>query len=476
MKHPVTPFITNIPFVVNGNNLEATLITPLLDYVDNFANGVMKPGIKTVSAVINGIAPEFSVSQPDNTSLTITKEDARIIYTGDEMKATASSSTSTATITLRANILDITAAITDFATDPNAGDIRNAMVMFVDRDNSNAPISGWIPVTDLVDITVKKIGSVEFNWNVNIGTAAYKFYTVGIIVNNGGYYIRNSAEDNTVVTVYKPVGDFITGGGYIIPTESVGSKASDDGKKANFGFNVKFNKTGKNLQGNMNIIFRRTETDNIVHVYQIKANAMQSLGVNITNPNRKTAEYVSKTNLTDITNPLAPQSLGGNLYLYVKMIDNGEPGINDSISFVLVPGTSNPAVLSNIIWSSNWVGSMTKMMNLSGGNLVVHSGFSLAPSTGRASEPVQLPAPVIDDLKILVLGNPSESYFMLVPESNSDAPIEMKVVDLNGKVLDIRRKIIPGEFIKIGDNYTVGTYFAEFIQGNKRKVVKLVKQ
>jgi hypothetical protein len=49
MKHPVTA-ITAIPFVVNGNDLEAILTTPLLDYA--FGSGVMEPGSKTVCAVL----------------------------------------------------------------------------------------------------------------------------------------------------------------------------------------------------------------------------------------------------------------------------------------------------------------------------------------------------------------------------------------------------------------------------------------
>jgi hypothetical protein len=172
-----------------------------------------------------------------------------------------------------------------------------------------------------------KIGNAFYSGFVIGGLSSStpsKQVTVGIIVDYG-YYIRNSDDDDVVLTAYLPVGDFITGGGHIIPYESVGSKASDDGKKANFGFNVKFGNGGKNLQGSMNIIFRRTE-GGIVHNLQIKANAMQSLGVNATNPNRQTAEYVSKVTLKDLTNPTSTDpDLGGNKMLYVKMIDNGEP-------------------------------------------------------------------------------------------------------------------------------------------------------
>jgi len=50
--------------------------------------------------------------------------------------------------------------------------------------------------------------------------------------------------------------------------------------------------------------------------------------------------------LKDLTNATSSDAdLGGNKYLYVKMTDNGEPGVNDIISFVLVNGTDNPTFL-----------------------------------------------------------------------------------------------------------------------------------
>jgi hypothetical protein len=278
--------------------------------------------------------------------------------------------------------------------DAYPGDIRNARVTFVDREVTGSgagylngyQIIGTANLTPtLVNSLDTKIGSVTASLTMTglSSTTPYQFRTIGIIVDYG-YYIRDSEDDDVVLTGYIPVGDFITGGGFIVPTESVGSKASDDYKKTNFGFNVKFNKQGTNLQGNMNIIFRRTNiSDGLVHNYQIKANAMQSLGVDASNPNRQTAEFVSKVTLRDLnsTTTTTDPDLGGNKYLYVKMVDNGEPGVNDSISFVIVSGNADPTILSSVIWSSNWVGSMTKMMNLTGGNLVVHSGFSIAPPT-----------------------------------------------------------------------------------------------
>ncbi|MGZ3937078.1 MAG: T9SS type A sorting domain-containing protein, partial [Flavisolibacter sp.] len=410
-------------------------------------------------------------------AFTVTQEDARIDYTGDVIKATATATSASAVVTLRANILDMTAV--DMSSDPNAGDIRNAKVMFVNRDSSNKPISGWIPVNTLVNASDPKVGTVSFDWTVNLGNASDLETNVGIIVGYDGYYTRNNESDNVIVTVYQPNGDFITGGGFITNTKSVGSMKADLGSRTNFGFNVKFNKKSTNLQGNLNFIFRRTEADHIQHVYQVKSNAMQSLGVNATNLNRQTANFVSKGNITDITNPLSPIAMGGNKYMYVNMIDNGEPGTKDSISFVLVDGPADPTILSNILYSSNWTGTRTDMMNLTGGNLVVHSGFNVGTGAATTTTTRISTVPVIEAGTFTLRGypNPSNSQFNLqIQSSNRTDRIQIRVIDLSGKVIEEFNNLNGSQSLKIGAMYRPGVYIVEMIQGSQRKQLKLIKQ
>jgi hypothetical protein len=309
----------------------------------------------------------------DSDPFIITQEDARMTYTGSLMVATPSATATTApVVTLRATIRDITAVIGDPAFDSHPGDIRLAKARFID-ENGNG-ISGWLTPT-LVSNGDLKTGVISFDWT-NVAEGAY---TVGIEVSSNGYYIRQNPDVSVVANVYQPTGDFITGGGYIIPTVTAGTFAADAGLKTNFGFNVKYNKKGTNLQGNMNFIFRRMENDGI-HTYQIKANAMTSLGVNISSSTSQTAEFVSKANLTDITNPLNPIAHGGNKTLQVSLTDNGEPGANDMIAISLYDG-------STLMYSCNWNGANTAKMLLGGGNLVVHSSFSLGGTTTSPSGP-----------------------------------------------------------------------------------------
>lgn len=74
-----------------------------------------------------------------------------------------------------------------------------------------------------------------------------------------------------------------------------GQYAGAFGSKMNFGYKVKFNKCGKNLQGQANIIMRSGG-----RTYQIKDNAVDSLAVQ-SHVSPKSATLVTKVNLIDIT-------------------------------------------------------------------------------------------------------------------------------------------------------------------------------
>jgi len=313
----------------------------------------------------------------------ITPEDARVQYTGNLFVGIPLSSTS-ASITLIATIQDITAVTGDPAYDPYPGDIRNATLTFVNRDASNATLC-TAPVL-LVSSSDPKTGSVTCSFmatNVNPSVQ----YTVGIVV--GGYYSntinRSASTDDTVVTISQVGAGMITGGGHLVMQNSAGTIAGDQNTKNNFGFNVKYNKSSTNLQGNINTIVRSGG-----RVYQIKGNSMTGLavyqgtfntttnswswasgcpnGASATAPCR--AQFTGKANITDITNPMSPVAVNGsgNSSLQFNMTDYGSPGSSDTLGITLWNGTGG------ISFSTNWVGNppATAEQVLAGGSLVVH--------------------------------------------------------------------------------------------------------
>ena len=304
-------------------------------------------------------------------NLAVTKEDARVNYSGTTFAWTASTSSGTANVVLSATVQDITALLGDPAYDANGGDIRNATVKFVNREASDAVLcTASLALVNAADL---KTAIATCNWTANIGNSDSNSFTVGTIVD--GYYTRNVRTDDAVVTISKPLAtNFITGGGYLVATSSAGLYASDVGSKNNMGFNVKYNKAGTNLQGKVNIIVRKGG-----RTYQIRSNAIDSLGVtgsNWTTPTACTtaslttpcmAQFTSKANITDITDPLLPVSVGSGLTLQFGLTDNGEPGSTDMASITVTGGTT-------LYYSSNWSGSPLKTQDqlLGGGNVVVH--------------------------------------------------------------------------------------------------------
>jgi hypothetical protein len=81
-----------------------------------------------------------------------------------------------------------------------------------------------------------------------------------------------------------------------------------------------------------------------------------------------------------------------------------------------------------------------------------------------------------EELRVTVMPNPSSSYFTLKLESRNNAPVDMRVMDSQGRLVDAKPKIGSNSTIQVGHNYISGTYYAEMIQGSTRKVLQLIKE
>jgi hypothetical protein len=348
-------------FIATASGLPAGLSLA----IDSTSDDSILPGTRTWKVVGATIAAPgsypVSVTVTDgdgrygSTSFTInvTQEDAVASYTGD-MLAFTSPGDSYANVLLRATVLD-SSAIPSFG-DNEPGDVRNATVTFKE---GTTMLCGPLLV-DLLDADTVT-GSASCTTSLSLGV-----HQLDVHINN-----HYTGTTQSIVEVAEPDGSFITGGGYLIIGTSGGTYQANSGSQANFGFNVKY-KNPKNLQGHVNIIFRKDGK-----TYQVKSTAIDSLGIALktpdglvcTDPPSSTclgvADFRSKANLTDVTNPLAPISLGGNLTLQVTMTDKGEPGSSDTIGVTLWDG-------SKLIFSSEWSGTKTVEQVLGGGNLVVH--------------------------------------------------------------------------------------------------------
>jgi hypothetical protein len=79
-------------------------------------------------------------------------------------------------------------------------------------------------------------------------------------------------------------------------------------------------------------------------------------------------------------------------------------------------------------------------------------------------------------LSVTVLPNPSVNNFTLVINGTTQAgKMNLRITDIQGRVIEQKNNVQPGQGLTIGHSYRSGVYIAEVIQGKERKVVKLIK-
>jgi len=84
-------------------------------------------------------------------------------------------------------------------------------------------------------------------------------------------------------------------------------------------------------------------------------------------------------------------------------------------------------------------------------------------------------APSEIKLDVSAMPNPTTNWFNLVIKSNGDKTTNLRVINLNGLVVEDHQKVAPGSVLRLGELWRGGTYFIEVIQGDQRKVIKLIK-
>ncbi|UCH58259.1 MAG: hypothetical protein JSV61_08520, partial [Anaerolineales bacterium] len=172
-------------------------------------------------------------------------------------------------------------------------------------------------------------------------------YMVEVIV-DGGYY---SGADESVLVVYDPSLGFTTGGGWFYWPGTT--------DKTNFGYNMKYNKKGTNIQGNL-LLIRHTEEGN----YRLKSNALQGLALGEAGD----FTWASFSGKATYLEPGWPEPIGNYQFL-VYVEDHGEPGAGSDRFWIEVKDK-----FGNVIALSIAREATTNAETLQGGNIVVPHG------------------------------------------------------------------------------------------------------
>ena len=81
----------------------------------------------------------------------------------------------------------------------------------------------------------------------------------------------------------------------------------------------------------------------------------------------------------------------------------------------------------------------------------------------------------VDNLSVKVLSNPTRSYFELQVSGRADNKTQLRVYDLQGRLLETKPVLQSNQTIRIGALYNPGVYLLQISQGDRVQTLRLVK-
>jgi Fe-S cluster assembly iron-binding protein IscA len=441
------------------------------------------PGAYTVKTIFAGDSYFNGSNDQDNCE--VKQEDAVVEYNGSQYFTTSSATTMGGSVTLVASLNDI-----DDGSDKR-GDIRKSKATFRDGGPSGNVLGSANLTVGLVTPGTLTNGlsatTQSYTLNSNEAGSGGKIFQVWVGASD---HYKGADAGPTPVTLALPGQDFVTGGGHLVVTNSAGTYAGTVNSKMNFGFTMKWNKSGKNLQGNINIVFRKWQLYNGVwqwRVYQAKSNAVNSMAVvevgsngqpvSGTNPAAfRKAIINTKANLKDVTDPLNNIDLGGNHNLSLDAWDHitANGGTSDKINVTLMGSTTN-----ELLFSSGWSSNATQAQTITGGNVNVRNGSGSAATTkNEMTKNAQMESSAVevkDEFIVKAYPNPFQHQFTLIINTKLNEAVQIQIYDAAGRKIQML-SAKANEAIQFGEKLKAGIYIAEVIQGTKRETIKLIKQ
>jgi hypothetical protein len=81
----------------------------------------------------------------------------------------------------------------------------------------------------------------------------------------------------------------------------------------------------------------------------------------------------------------------------------------------------------------------------------------------------------IEEVYVNIMPNPSMKYFNMVINNRNAETVMVRISDASGKLVEVHEKVAATGILQLGHAWKPGTYFAEVIQQNRRKTVKMIK-
>ena len=443
----------------SGNKATATQVVTVSDNVNpvwitsaNSLDRSVDCGNTTALASAQALAPIAS----DNCSVTINKTPGVLsgnTYTNTWAATDASGNVSTlftqvitvSPVTIDASASSVaiqlgTASVNLKATvlNANASPANGVTITFKVTNSSNTAVGeGAITIVNgLASLTIP------------IASLPIGLYKVEAVAGS------NCSKSIAYMTIYDPNGNFITGGGWIVsPAGALLSNTTISGK-ANFGFNAKYQKGNNKVDGNTEFQFQAGD-------FNFKSNSLDE-GTLVISGAKATYRGVGTVNGS------------GNYGFMVSAVDgdmNGGGGYDKFRIKIWDRSNGNKTVYDNNMGSDE---NGVPTTALGGGSIVIHENNS--KKARLAADPV-IVTEAAPEFNLRAYPNPSTSQFIVqIESSNRDEKIQVRVMDLNGREVELFKNLSANQTIKLGNNYRPGMYVVEMIQGNERKQLKLIKK
>jgi hypothetical protein len=291
-------------------------------------------------------------------TFTVKQEDAFVQYSGDTIGQTG------ANLTLQTTVWDSAASgfpgTSSSGPDSTIGDITK---MWIEFDIYSSTSCGTGSPSATVRAQVADTGTLGDGIGTATGIytssseASYCVLAVLVAGSSGGvnqYYTAPEAQ-NSVITFYNNVGQFVTGGGWLTDPNTSGH--------GNFGFNARYNKNNQ-PQGQFVYVWRTTY-NGVAADYIIKSNSLTALGFTQTTtssngyPMTSTLQGKCNVQINRASDGLQLASEGNDTFI-VTATDSGLPSSN-----------SGDALSLTLNGSSLTTKSFTNRP-LNGGNNVIH--------------------------------------------------------------------------------------------------------
>jgi len=389
-----------------------------------------------------------------------------------ETGATYTASNLTATTWYRA-------VVTSGSTSATSASVANMAISGIDASASSNPVA--LGADAILSATISPaISGVTVSFNVDPGTGVITTYTAvtnslgvatttpvsGLTVNL--YKVVATAasgcatSDAAYLAVYDPNSSFITGGGWITsPVAALVAQPSLTGK-ANFGFIAKYKKGSSQVDGNTEFQFQDGD-------FNFKSSELDP-GTLVISGSKGTYRGEGTVNGA------------GNYGFMVTAVDGSISGSGGTDLFrikIWDRSQGNTVVYDNNMYKDE-NGVPTTI--LGGGSIVIHYAKGKSSRIMNTGTNVEIGNRNSNELTgtgkltVTVMPNPTSYYFKLGLKSLSKEKVKLTVTDITGRVMEQRTDIPANSTIQLADHYHPGIYIAQFLQGDDKVTIRLIKE